>query len=353
MPGCCTSEIHLCADVVHFDMQPVDLERIVTRSIRQAIHVPVVGDDGYQEDIDPEDFLDLDVFDEIDPLPVDLSDLDTWDDEPDDEEEEDDDDETEAEEEPEEEDLAQDDGSIVHLWAKRVSGFMFSPGGDLMVEFYDKALQEKAWDMEWMRLIHREGGWDSKARLTRVEARFRRPTLRELRAAFGEREPDWIDDPWKLLDHLQDLWAYAFGMPPEADIPDVAYKGWMRLAVQTEDENRGRWPTDPIWHIIQRAKFNDRPPVPLERHKQQKPDLNRLDAGVYGYIITRVILLGGQMDPTMTFDQAVAAFVADMHERDGNPAATFKPSHFSADVRERARMRGKPLPLLPPRTHAS
>jgi hypothetical protein len=334
MPRWQTSEMHLCADIAHFTLQAPDLERVITRSIHQVAHVPSLASTHYgtpdfndEWEDEPDDFVpDLD--------PDDLyADPDI------------DDDEEEPGDEPEDEDLAQDEGAEVHLWAKRVSGFSFSPGGDLMVVFYDKPLQEKAWDIDWMRAIHEAGGWDGVARLTRTEARLRRPTLRGLKVAFGNRDAGWIDDPYQAIQHQQDCWSYVVGLPPEADVPDVAYRGWLRLAVATEDENRGRWPTDPVWHVIQRAHFSDTAPVPLVMQQERKPNLLQLDAEVYGLLKLRSVLRGAQLDDTLTIQQEMAAFYVRLQERD-KELDDDKVQRFPNEVREKARMMGKAVPLL-------
>src|SRR5258708_36536938 len=39
------SQIHLCADVANFAPQPSHLPRILTRSLKKAIHIPSVSDE--------------------------------------------------------------------------------------------------------------------------------------------------------------------------------------------------------------------------------------------------------------------------------------------------------------------
>ena len=110
--------------------------------------------------------------------------------------------------------------------------------------WYNKAFEERrSGKAFWMRVIHEAGGWDGVAPLTRIEPRLRRPALRQLCIAFGRDAADWINDPWLCIDHYQDIWGYCVGLPPESDIPDVSYRGWLRLAIEQPDQNRGRWPT--------------------------------------------------------------------------------------------------------------
>ena len=94
--------------------------------------------------------------------------------------------------------------------------------------------------------------------LFRVEGRFTREILREIAAGMNLAPGDWCDDPWLALDHLNDFWAYFVGLPPEHDhAPDATHRGWLRMTQPQADTNRTRWPTDPVWEVIQRAQFTD------------------------------------------------------------------------------------------------
>jgi hypothetical protein len=228
------SQIHLCADVAHFSPQPVDLERVLTRSLKKAIHFPssdevdlafanaadrlfdepewgdlLVTEEPWQAGMMPPEWeaVPLEAFETMAGAGLD---------------------EELGESEDEDEDPptpADEHGAAVYLWGQRASGFAFSPGAPLSAVWYDKLLEERRSGKRWMEAIHLAGGWQPDTPLTRVEVRFRRDVLRELKATRLARSPEsansspsWFDDPWLALEHLGDLWAYFAGLPPEADL---------------------------------------------------------------------------------------------------------------------------------------
>jgi len=329
------SQIHLCADVVHFVPQPADLSRLVTRSLKKAVHIPsveeeqaawmagevgaLVVDEPWLVEMVPEEWADIshELYEE----------------------------QAEAEwgADDEEEGLswADEAGAAVHLWGQRASGFAFSPGGDLSAVWYDKVLEERRSGKRWMEPIHRAGGWDGQAPVTRVEVRFRRSILREL-AGMQSEEGRWFDDPWRCLEHLGDLWAYFAGLPPEADTaPDMTHRGWMRLTVpDVRDTNRSRWATDAVWQVIQRAQFGNRLPAALRRLPRGTHDLEQVDAELYGLLKLRGALRGEYLDTTVTLSLELRAFAKRMEEVDEE-----KGRDFADEVREKARQLGRPVPI--------
>jgi hypothetical protein len=357
------SQIHLCTDVARWSPQPADLERVVTRSLRRAVHFPSAADvDAAALAVAPEGeglagapWLDMLPPPEWASLPVTLDDgmWDMWGDQ--------EQGEAEGSEPPEEEavdvadnlgaeDPADERGASAHLWGRRASGFAVSPGAALSAVWYDKLLEERLSGKRWMEPVHRAGGWLSGMALTRVEVRFRRDVLRELAWAFGQGEGErgqrerWFDDPWTCLDHLADLWAYFAGLPPEHDhAPDVTHRGWMRLTVpDAHDGNRSRWKTDPTWMVIQRAFAGTAgaTPAPLARFPKTSNDLEQVDAELYGLLKLRTALRGEYLTTTATLSQELHAFAERMDEVDAE-----RGRDYAEEVREKARMLGKPLPM--------
>lgn len=356
------SQIHLCADVANFAPQPADLERVLTRSLRQAVHFPSTADvdgafawpdtadgeeDGFFAEMPDEwEGIPLDALTAFDALarmdmalPMDRS-------ETEDAEAEDNGDARWADERD-----ADEDGAAVHLWGRRASGFAFSPGGDLSAAWYDKLLEERRSGKRWMEAIHTAGGWAEGMALWRVEARFRRGALRALRPYALRSDEDtapWFDDPWRALDHLPDLWAYFAGASPEADTaPDVTYRGWMRLCrphAESDDENRARWPTDPTWETIQRAPAIATMQLlgarPLVRAPATAHDLERVDAELYGLFKLRTALRGEYLETAATLSLELRDFAGCMDEVDAE-----RGRDYAEEVREKARQMGKPVPI--------
>jgi hypothetical protein len=337
------SQLHPCADIANFSPEPVDLERFVTHARKKAIHIPSMGEvnaalqgDGDEVDLDaflaemPEEWADLPLpffADEVG-LPLELLDLDTQDDELDDEEV-----------------LPVDaSGAAVYLWGRRASGFAFAPGAPMSAAIYDKALEEKRSGKRWMEAYHRAGGWTLAMPLTRVEGRFTREVLREISAALGLESWDWCDDPWMALSHLNDFWGYFVGLPPEHDhAPDVTHRGWLRLTMPQEDANRSRWPTDPVWEVVQRVRFGGAAPQPLARAKRSDPQLEQVDAELYGLFKLRSVLSSRHQVEGATLSLELGAFAQAMEAKDLD-----EQRDYAEEIREKARMLGKPVPKREP-----
>jgi hypothetical protein len=106
---------------------------------------------------------------------------------------------------------------------------------------------------------------------------------------------DTLDDPWTFLEHLAVVWGYVVGQPPtgENDSTDCAPLSWpvdvawIRRVILDADTNRSRWPTDPVWQLVQAASFSNTPTQArrLMRREQHVHAVEQLDAGAYGYLV--------------------------------------------------------------------
>jgi hypothetical protein len=178
--------------------------------------------------------------------------------------------------------------------------------------------------------------------LTRVEARFAREVLREIAAGMDLPPGGWCDDPWHALEHLHEFWGYFAGLPPEHDhAPDATHRGWLRLTVvRDDDRNQTRWPTDPVWTVVQRATFGcDGTPVPLQRGRRVEHDLEQIDAELYGLFKLRSVICGRQDEEALTLSLELRAFVVRTEEADVE-----RGRDYYEEVREKARMLGRPVP---------
>jgi hypothetical protein len=356
------SQLHLCADVANFAPEPADLERIVTHSRKRAVHIPSREDEelaaliglsnnGDEDDFAaflagaPEEWVDLPAeFLTDDGLALDAALFDDGDDTNDsDGDAGDTSNAVDEDGEEEEEEPADTVGTAVHLWGRRASGFAFSPGGALSAAWYNKALEERLSGKRWMEDYHRAGGWTPEMSLCRVEGRFTREVFREIAVALGLAEGDWCDDPWLAIAHYNDFWAHFVGLPPEHDhAPDATHRGWMRLTCPLAgDTNRSRWPTDPVWELLQRVSFAESaPPVPLRRARQVVHDLDQIDAELYGLFKLRSVIASRQQHDTLTLSQELGAFARRMEEVDAE-----KDRDYYEEVREKARMLGRAVPI--------
>ena len=110
-----------------------------------------------------------------------------------------------------------------------------------------------------------------RARVTRVEFRYKRECLKEL----------GVEDPYLLLDQLPGLWAYSTLQ-------------WLRHTIPTDDTNRGRWECSPFWQAIQQADFfgNGTPAV---RERKRVGDLSLICQMLSGCSTTAAAYLAGQL----------------------------------------------------------
>jgi hypothetical protein len=251
---------------------------------------------------------------------------------------------------------AEERSAQVYRWGKRLSGVTWSPGGAISFVQYDKTLEGRLRNKRFMEPIWRAAGWDGKASVIRHEARLRRDALRTL--GLPAEVQGTLDDPWTFLEHITEVWGYVVGQTPHTeDAPtscattashvDVA---WIRRVIPDTDSNRSRWPTDPVWQLVQAAPFTDAPTKArrLIRREQHVHAVEQLDAGAYGYLVSRTALLHPKGE---TFDvfMGLRGFLEALTKIAGQPE-----KDFGELVRQRRRKRGLPvaparkiLPFLP------
>ncbi|HEV8193204.1 MAG TPA: hypothetical protein VGP82_17210, partial [Ktedonobacterales bacterium] len=291
------SQVHLAHDVAHAPLEQEQFERYVSRSRKQSVFeaartdlaalyrgldeahpVDAFSDAGlaglYGLDWDAlYGGVDEDLFDVLDPLGG-----------------EDDRSPPDAEPVP-----AEDRAVMLHRFGRRVSGVTWSPGGWVSFVAYDKVLEGRLRGKSHMEPIWRAHGWDGQAPVTRHEARLRREALRAL--GVPETRVAEFDDPWQMLEHVQDLFGYVVGRPatatPAADCPPEVDVAWLRRVVPDPTEtNRSRWPTDPTWAVVQAAPFADAPAEArrLIRREVRSDRVEQRDRGSYGLLISRTAL---------------------------------------------------------------
>ena len=75
--------------------------------------------------------------------------------------------------------------------------------------------------------------------------------------------------------------------------------GWLRYVVPSSDKNRSRWPTHPMWHLIQ-AAFLDPLKVPpqfgkIVRKLWEEHNINKGIEAVMGYLTSLAAWVGGDL----------------------------------------------------------
>ena len=114
---------------------------------------------------------------------------------------------------------------------------------------------------------------------------------------------------------------------------------WLRLVEESGDANRSRWPTDPVWQVVQAAPFTEAPSKArrLIRREQHVHAVEQLDAGAYGYLVSRTALLHPKGE-TFDVSMGLRGFFDALTKIAAQPD-----KDFGELVRQRRRKRGLPV----------
>lgn len=140
-----------------------------------------------------------------------------------------------------------------YSYGRKQTGFDFGRGkkgkSALSCTVYDKTREIKQSGKDWFYDLWHLHGWsEDDGPVWRVEMKFKREALHEL-----EQDGVFhgIEDAYRLPELLPVLWAYAVGQVQGG--PDGLPDGWLRCVQPTCDKNRSRWPTHPVWKVVQGA----------------------------------------------------------------------------------------------------
>jgi hypothetical protein len=184
------------------------------------------------------------------------------------------------------------------------TGFDFSRSkyglSALSCRIYDKSRELVQSGKEWFVDLWRSRGWsEDDGRVWRVEFSFKREALHELQQENTSHEVVFwgIEDAYQLPDRLAVLWAYATGQVDGG--PDGVPDGWLRCVVPNGDKNRSRWPTHPVWLLIQ-AAFLDPMEAPSQfgkivRKRWQDHNIDKGIEQVMGYLTSLAAWAGGEL----------------------------------------------------------
>ncbi len=128
---------------------------------------------------------------------------------------------------------------------RRLATLDFSKGASHACCIYDKTAEIAVSRKDWMQEVWTSNGWNGESCVTRVEFRYKRECLREMR----------VEEAYAFLGQIPSLWAYSS-------------KQWLRHTIPNGDPNRARWPFSPVWQLLQRASFFcDGTPAVRERRR--------------------------------------------------------------------------------------
>jgi hypothetical protein len=228
------------------------------------------------------------------------------------------------------EEMAVGGAAVAVVSGRRLATLQFgSHGSPLSGVIYNKCLEirqrshGKVWFHDlWQRVTDDEGNpvWNGETDVWRVEFRFKREALHEL------KEKDvfhGIEEPEDLINHLEALWTYAAGHVGRAadGLPD----GWLRYAVPSDDTNLARWSVHPVWVLVQGAFCGERQEVidtttgevitapassvgSLIRERKRQVNIMQLVRQIAGCTSTLSAWLGGHAD---TFPEHATVGLAD------------------------------------------
>jgi len=127
---------------------------------------------------------------------------------------------------------------------------------------------------------------------------------------------------------------------------------WLRRAApDPRESNRSRWPTDPVWAVVQAPQFTD---IPAEvrrliRREVRSQQIAKRDRGAYGLVVSRTALAFAD-SKHWELSHAIHALYRAFEEESQKPG-----KDFAELVRRRRRELGLPVPsegrVVPFRSH--
>jgi len=146
------SEVHLCVDVVGWELSLDDISAFITRSRSRGLRL---GSEAADEELDAS-LETAGLF----TAPTELR---------------------------------------LQFAGRRLATLDFSKGAPHACCLYDKTAEIAVSRKDWMQAVWTTNGWDSESRVTRVEFRNKRECLREMK----------VEEAYTFLDQVPSLWAYS------------------------------------------------------------------------------------------------------------------------------------------------
>src|SRR5581483_1368520 len=175
-----------------------------------------------------------------------------------------------------------------YSYGLQATGFDFSRGSAISATIYDKTREIEQSGKLWFEDVWAAfGRWAYREQVYRVEIRWKREALHELRQEVEGMEVfHGIEDVYELPDRLPLLWAYGVGVPGAADDDELG--GWLRCVRVGEGVRRSRWPVHPVWEVVQGA-FSEGVQLPehfgkVVRKRWEDRNIDKGIEAVMGYL---------------------------------------------------------------------
>ncbi len=231
------------------------------------------------------------------------------------------------------------------------TGFDFSrdkkASSALSCRIYDKSREIEKSGKDWFSDLWRSRGWsEDDGHVWRVEFSFKREALHELQQENGDHEVVFwgIEDVYDLPERLPVLWAYAAGQVDGG--PDGLPDGWLRCVLPNGDTNRSRWPTHPVWKLVQGAflKPMEVPPQfgKIVRKRWEDHNIDKGIEAVIGYLSSLAAWVGGDLAD----DGADLSVVLHWLMQEGNNYLQRVKRDFGAEVQRKRLKFGLQAPSM-------
>ena len=206
----------------------------------------------------------------------------------------------------------------------RVKGALYFQGGaatgiqfgrsQVVARLYNKTLETKEKGNEaYAELLTARCGeaFNPEQDVWRLEFELKREGAKGFRlyAPPEEEDPDEEVEAEMSAEELQHIGTLPRFFARMEELFLHLTRHWLRLVEESEDANRSRWPTDPVWQVVQAAPFTEAPSKArrLIRREQHVHAVEQLDAGAYGYLVSRTALLHPRARPLISRWACVAS----------------------------------------------
>ena len=171
-----------------------------------------------------------------------------------------------------------------YVVGRRSSGYMFG-SGDLVGRFYDKVLEVKKHQKEYVLDGLRANGWDGETGVSRAEFQCRRKFLKLMQV-------ETVDD---LIQRLPDIWRYCT-------------HDWLRVCVPGSATNQARWTVREFWKLIMNSYSLFGQALGILKMKVKQVRYDHLLTGLRGYMVSA----GASLSSGLGIEQAIFKLRSDL-----------------------------------------